>query len=77
MTYFDEQPWIDTVQKFNAFRERELASGLNDGFVHRLDDAMSCINEIISLNVLVSSVGETSSIEVFAGSYIQIHLAFH
>ncbi|VDK80891.1 unnamed protein product [Litomosoides sigmodontis] len=52
VTYFDEQPWMDTVQKFNAFREREFASGLNDGFIHRLDDAMSCINEIISINVL-------------------------
>ncbi|CAG9533989.1 unnamed protein product [Cercopithifilaria johnstoni] len=52
VTYFDEQPWVDTVQKFNAFRERELARGLNDGFVDRLDDAMSCINKIISLNLL-------------------------
>ncbi|EFO16664.1 lenep protein [Loa loa] len=52
MTYFDEQPWVDTVQKFNAFRQRELASGLDDGFLSRLDDAMSCIDEIISLNLL-------------------------
>lgn len=59
MIYFDEQPWVDTVQKFNAFRERELASGLDDSFVDRLDDAMNCINKIISLNELVSSVCET------------------
>lgn len=59
MIYFDEQPWVDTVQKFSAFRERELANGLDDGFVSRLDDAMSCIDKIISLNLLVSSVGET------------------
>uniref|UniRef100_A0A8R1TKQ7 FAD synthase n=1 Tax=Onchocerca volvulus TaxID=6282 RepID=A0A8R1TKQ7_ONCVO len=50
--YFDEQPWIDAVQKFNDFRERELASGLDDGFVDRLDDAMKCIDKIISLNEL-------------------------
>ncbi|VDP14281.1 unnamed protein product [Onchocerca flexuosa] len=50
--YFDEQPWINAVQKFNDFRERELASGLDDGFVARLDDAMKCIDKIISLNEL-------------------------
>ncbi|VDM07665.1 unnamed protein product [Wuchereria bancrofti] len=52
VVYFDEQPWVDTVRKFNAFRERELADGLADGFVDRLDDAMSCIDKIISLNLL-------------------------
>lgn len=65
--YFDEQPWIDAVQKFNDFRERELASGLDDGFVDRLDDAMKCIDKIISLNELVNSFGETSNIKVSAG----------
>uniref|UniRef100_A0A915PNJ1 FAD synthase n=1 Tax=Setaria digitata TaxID=48799 RepID=A0A915PNJ1_9BILA len=49
--YFDEHPWVDTVQKFSAFRERELAEGLDD-FVGRLDDAMKCVDEIISHNEL-------------------------
>ncbi|VBB27973.1 unnamed protein product [Acanthocheilonema viteae] len=50
--YFDEHPWVNTMQKLNAFRERELACGSDDGFIGRLDDAMSCINTIISLNLL-------------------------
>lgn len=56
MIYFDEQPWVDTVQKFEDFRERELANGLNDGFLNRVDVAMNCIDEIISLNLLVNPV---------------------
>uniref|UniRef100_A0A0R3RSL6 FAD synthase n=1 Tax=Elaeophora elaphi TaxID=1147741 RepID=A0A0R3RSL6_9BILA len=52
MVYFDERPWVDTVRKFNAFRERELASDVDNGFVDRLDDAMRCIDEIISFNLL-------------------------
>ncbi|KAM3720021.1 putative FAD synthase [Dirofilaria immitis] len=52
VTYFDEQPWIEAVKKFSYFRERELASGLDNGFINRLDVAMKCIDKIISLNEL-------------------------
>ncbi|VDM94983.1 unnamed protein product [Thelazia callipaeda] len=47
VTYFDEEPWIDTVQKFSVFREKELEKN-DGGFIRRLDDAMQCIDEIVS-----------------------------
>lgn len=48
ITYFDDQPLVNTVQKFDFFRKRELSKNLDDGFVNRLDDAMKCVNQVIS-----------------------------
>ncbi|VDN88881.1 unnamed protein product, partial [Brugia pahangi] len=46
--YFDEQPWIDTVRKFNAFRERELQ------FVEKIKNIPSVKNR----NVIIYRLDE-------------------
>lgn len=44
VTYYDSLPWVDCVQKFEAFRERELRKDLSDDFIAHLDDAVRVID---------------------------------
>ncbi|CAJ0945611.1 unnamed protein product, partial [Mesorhabditis belari] len=56
LVYYDAKPWLNTVQKWNAFRERKLVS--NPNFVKSLDGAMACIDGILdeySLNQIALS----------------------
>ncbi|KAK6047528.1 molybdopterin binding domain protein, partial [Cooperia oncophora] len=45
VVHYDEEPWVDTVKKFNSYRERELEK--NPGYVARLDDALVIIRDIL------------------------------
>ncbi|PIO60546.1 hypothetical protein TELCIR_17956 [Teladorsagia circumcincta] len=45
VVHYDEEPWVDTVVKFNRFRERELPK--NPEYVTRLNDALVVIDDLL------------------------------
>ncbi|VDO48133.1 unnamed protein product [Haemonchus placei] len=45
VVHYDEEPWVNCVEKFNSFREREAVK--NPGFVAHLDEAVAVLDDVL------------------------------